>query len=275
MSDEYQRRSAIIVCLRAGRSPGDIAAFTKLPRATVYRIASQFRSAEEAEEDSGTPARKTHSRDRTARSEDMILALHAMIDEDPGVPMRRLAMSLQVGEATIRRAVHEDFRYKSYRLKIRQALNDDARAKRLARCELLICSLKHDAAGRLRFFSDEKMFVVDPKINRKNDRWLAEDPEEVPVIGKSKCPASVHVLGVVSSEGDVMPPHFFDQGQRVTREVYLSALDRVVKPWMTQVANGRPYVFQQDGAPAHTSHLVQNWLDENVLVEGLLATQLA
>ena len=25
----------------------------------------------------------------------------------------------------------------------------------------------------------------------------------------------------------------------------------------------RPYVFQQDGAPAHMSHKVQNWLDDN------------
>jgi len=37
-----------------------------------------------------------------------------------------------------------------------------------------------------------------------------------------------------------------------------------VKPWMEDVAAGRPYVFQQDGAPAHTSHLVQNWLSDHV-----------
>ncbi|QQP36610.1 Transposable element tcb1 transposase, partial [Caligus rogercresseyi] len=33
---------------------------------------------------------------------------------------------------------------------------------------------------------------------------------------------------------------------------------------MDQVAAGRPYVFQQDGTPAHTSHLVQNWLLDNL-----------
>ena len=36
MSDEYQRRAAIIVCLRSGRSPADIAVFTKLTRAAAY-----------------------------------------------------------------------------------------------------------------------------------------------------------------------------------------------------------------------------------------------
>jgi len=38
---------------------------------------------------------------------------------------------------------------------------------------------------------------VDAKINRKNDRWLAHDPEDVPIITKTKCPANIHMLGVV------------------------------------------------------------------------------
>ena len=36
-----------------------------------------------------------------------------------------------------------------------------------------------------------------------------------------------------------------------------------IKPWMDQVAGGRPYVFQQDGAPAHNAKVTQNWLSEN------------
>jgi transposase len=61
-----------------------------------------------------------------------------------------------------------------------------------------------------------------------------------------------------------MPPHFFRKGETVTREVYLKVLRIVVHPWMEAVASGRPYIFQQDGAPAHTSHLIQNWLSDNV-----------
>ena len=61
-----------------------------------------------------------------------------------------------------------------------------------------------------------------------------------------------------------MPPHFFEPGQRINAEVYLNVLETVIKPWITQVAAGRPYVFQQDGAPAHTSNPVQSWLHNNV-----------
>jgi len=60
---------------------------------------------------------------------------------------------------------------------------------------------------------------------------------------------------MLSSEDDVMPSHFFKKQETITKEVYLRILMDVVK-WMEIVTFGRPYVFQQDGAPAHTSHLI-------------------
>jgi len=45
-------------------------------------------------------------------------------------------------------------------------------------------------------------------------------------------------------------------------EQSLRVLMDVVKPWMETVASGRLYVFQ-DGASAHASHLIQNWLSDN------------
>ncbi|QQP50280.1 Transposable element tcb2 transposase, partial [Caligus rogercresseyi] len=72
------------------------------------------------------------------------------------------------------------------------------------------------------------------------------------------------VLGVISSEGHVMPPHFFEPKQKVNQEVYLEVLSNVVKPWIDTVASGRKYTFQQDSAPAHKAKTVQAWLKENV-----------
>ncbi|QQP39317.1 Transposable element tcb2 transposase [Caligus rogercresseyi] len=72
------------------------------------------------------------------------------------------------------------------------------------------------------------------------------------------------VLGVISSEGHVMPPHFFEPKQKVNQEVYLEVLSNVVKPWIDTVASGRKYTFKQDSAPAHKAKTVQAWLKENV-----------
>ncbi|QQP40795.1 Transposable element tcb2 transposase [Caligus rogercresseyi] len=80
---------------------------------------------------------------------------------------------------------------------------------------------------------------------------------DVPMVFRTKNPAAVMVLGVISSEGHVMPPHFFEPKQKVNQEVYL-------EPWIDTVVSGRKYTFQQDSAPAHKAKTVQAWLKENV-----------
>jgi hypothetical protein len=65
----------------------------------------------------------------------------------------------------------------------------------------------------------------------------------------TKFSASVMVLGVISSKGDVLPPPSLTRGQRVHAKQYIEVLDTVVKPWMETVARECPYVFQQDRAP--------------------------
>ena len=105
--------------------------------------------------------------------------------------------------------------------------------------------------GQLIFFSDKKNFLQDQKVNRKNNRWLCSDISKGPIMMASMFPATVMVLGVISNEGDVMPPHFFAKGLKINDEEYVKVLRDVVKPWMDRVAAGRHYSFQQDGAPAH------------------------
>ncbi|XP_011707025.1 PREDICTED: uncharacterized protein LOC105462195 [Wasmannia auropunctata] len=262
-SAEYSRRAAIVESVRAGRSVTETIRFFGYPRSTVYDVIAKYHESEKSNKGSATPARKIHSKERVVRTPDIIQRAQELIFEDSGQSIRKLSSVVGVSEKTMRRIVEEDLRYNSYTIKVRQMLSEAARTKRVERCNLLLCSLKHNAAGRLKFFSDEKIFTVDAKINQRNDHWLAHNPEDVP-IARTKFPANVHVLGVVSSEGDVMSPYFFNKGENVTKEVYLRVLTNVVKPWIETVSSGKPYVFQQNGAPAHTSHLVQNWLSDNV-----------
>ena len=88
--------------------------------------------------------------------------------------------------------------------------------------------------------------------------WIATNKRDVPRVMKTKFPATVMVFGVVSSEGHIMPPHIFE----VNIKVYLDVLKSVVIPWCNQVAGGRPWVWQQDSAPAHKSKETQAWLQK-------------
>ena len=96
--------------------------------------------------------------------------------------------------------------------------------------------------------------------------WVATNNRDVPRVMKTKCLATVMVFSVVSSEGHIMPPHIFEVGLKVNTKVYLDVLKSVVIPWCNQVAGGRPWVWQQDSAPAHKSKQTQAWLQKECYV---------
>lgn len=260
---QEMKRHAVIVSIAAGHTNSEIAAFLNVARSFVYKVRRELVDARGNV--ASTSQRKQHSRrSDSIRTSEFINAIQSAIDESPGKSMRALAKDFQVDEATIRRVVHEDLRYKSYVIRRGQFMSQKTRENRVIRARRLLNKLKHpEEPGILWFFSDEKNFVQDQKVNRRNDRWLCQTAGEVPTVMHTKFPASVMVLGVVSSEGDVMPPFFFRQGLRVNAASYTEVLETVVKPWMDGVARGRPYVFQQDSAPSHTAHTTQEWMATN------------
>ena len=113
------------------------------------------------------------------------------------------------------------------------------------------------------------MLSTDPSyVNRtiastlKMQIWIATNNRDMPRVMKTKFPAMVMVFGVVSSKGHIMPPHIFEVGLKVNTKVYLDVLKSVLIPWCNQMAGGRPWVWQQDSAPAHKSTETQAWLQK-------------
>ena len=113
------------------------------------------------------------------------------------------------------------------------------------------------------------MLSTDPSYDNrtiastlKMQIWIATNNRDVPRVMKTKFLATVMVFGVVSSEGHIMPPHIFEVGLKVNTKVYLDVLKCVVIPWCTQVAGGKPWVWQQDSVPAHKSKETQAWLQK-------------
>ena len=92
--------------------------------------------------------------------------------------------------------------------------------------------------------------------------WIATNNRDMPRVMKTKFLVTVMVFGMVSSEGHIMPPHIFEVSLKVNTKVYLDVLKSVVISWCNQVAGGRPWVWQQDLAPAHKFKETQAWLQE-------------
>ncbi len=254
---EQAKRDAVIELYRAGHSPATITKLLKYHKMTVSRIIKRF-------EVFGDNKRRPHkTRKDIKRSPEFVAAVERTVKANPGTPIRQLAKRFNVSSSTMGKTIHANLGYKSYVLRVRHLLTERQKLARVTRGTKIINSLK-STGGHLRFFSDEKIFTVDRFINRRNARWICKEPCDVPMVFRSKNPTYVMVLGVVCSNGSVMPPHFFKAGQKVNKEVYLEVLRDVVKPWMDTVANGTLYTFQQDGAPAHKAKVVQQWLKEEV-----------
>ena len=103
---------------------------------------------------------------------------------------------------------------------------------------------------------DNRTIASTLKMQIRNNR-------NSPRVMKTKFPVTVMVFGVVSREGHIMLPHIFEVGLKVNTKVYLDVLKSVVIPWCNQVAGGRPWVWQQDSAPAHKFKETQAWLQKD------------
>ena len=251
----------------AGRSSKEVIDFFNYPKSTVYDQWKAWNSfiENDGNADNITARRKKRSRSLGAtRTDEFVAEVKRKVDEDGNKSYAKLAAEMGCSKQTIANTINKDLGYTSYKKRHRMILTEATRESRRVKAAALLNNLKHETAGLLRFFSDEKNFSQDQKSNRQNDRWICQNVDEVPVVKHSKFPSSVMVLGVISSEGDVMPPHFFEKGLRVDTAIYIDVMKNVVKPWMDLVANGRPYVFQQDSAPAHKSRETQAWLYENL-----------
>lgn len=257
-----KKTDAVPELLRAGLTPTKIATQLGISRCAVYKIKQKLRST-------GTATRKPGTgRPRSARTKDAINKIKRRIKSNPVRSMRKMAKEVNVGRSTVHRIVRKDLNMKS-RARVKVPLLTEAhREARLERSRKLLNSLKHRAAGCAILFSDEKIFTVDGYSNRRNDRWIGDDPaktsEAARYASTTKHPASVMVFGLVSSDGKKMPPVFVPSGVRINTEVYIDILAQKVKPWIEANYPDGTYVFQQDGAPCHTSRKTQEWLDTNL-----------
>jgi len=69
------------------------------------------------------PARKIHSKERTARTPAVVERTQALISNNSGQSLRKLILII-ISESTMRRIAEENLRHKSYTLKIRQMLSE-------------------------------------------------------------------------------------------------------------------------------------------------------
>jgi len=256
MTEQQSKRIKVSALLDAGLAQKEIAELAEVGIRTVQRLAAAKRAGNSMDRKSGSGTT------RRVTDEAFIENLLERIITDPTVSLRQHARELNVSLDTIRRVVAE-LGFKSFVRRKHQLITNGAKDRRLTRARKLVAWLKKTPASTVKIFTDKKIFTVDQFHNRRNDRWIAIDKDDVQGICTTKHPQQVMVLGVLSSDGKRMPPIFFAKDEKCNAEVYYKLLRYKVLPWLKRNFPAGNYVFQQDGAPAHTAGKVQKFLSNS------------
>jgi hypothetical protein len=143
-------------------------------------------------------------------------------------------------------------------------LTEAAMKKRLERCKQLQVRFLF-GLHRYVLFTDEKYFVIEQAHNHQNDRnWSIARPSKAKrAIMRAVKPRGVMVwLGVMFDGRTKLI--FVPSGVKIDGEVYVEMLERKVLQWINERKDDIPFVFQQDGAPAHRKKTTQEWIKENI-----------
>ena len=178
-------------------------------------------------------------------------------EDDPALKMTKLLKRKKISVATVFRAVKSE-EGKSLRHLKKPLLSAAMLQKHQEQCHHLLNDFK-SYGNWIIIFSDEKTFTVDLVMNKQNKHVASfgKDISEVCNVSATKHLASVIMLGVMVSNGEKMPPVWFDIGYRLTATDCKAILATKALPWVRKITKNVNYVFQQDGAPAHTAKVIQ------------------
>ena len=179
--------------------------------------------------------------------------------------IRKVSALIGIPRTTIHRIAVKDLKIFPYKPRVSQKLNNQQEENRLAFCQRVTEMIESSELDPQKVvFSDESHIYLDDVPNRQNDRvWAKSRPDfnfQRPLHSKK-----VTVwIGMTGSK--IYGPYFYEtpeteQVVTVNSERYLQMLKDVFdEDTLMELCD---HFFQQDGAPAHSSRCVLDWLETN------------
>ena len=205
--------------------------------------------------------KKNSGRRRSARNEETIDTVKARI-ADPTVSLRKLVGQVGISIGSLHTIMKKDLGLKPYKMLEAQELKRGDQKKRWDFCKKVkgMISSKELDPGNI-IFTDESHVYLTSSPNKQNTRlWLSKKPEI-----RSQVPLHSEKVTVWCgfNAKKVFGPFFYEDSETekavtVTKERYTDMLAQIFLEESESVDSGT--VFQQDGAPAHTSRMAMEFL---------------
>lgn len=259
-----ENRIAVLALHRVGKSPTEIHNLLKtlpITKRFVYRTVQRFNETNDVYD------RPRDGRPRSVRLPNVVNAVRARVYRNPLRKQRVLAREIGVSTRSMSRILRDDLHLGAFRRSTGHLLTEKLKEIRKIRSKKLLKKYGKEGYKKI-LFTDEKIFSIEEKFNKQNDRIYAKSYREakskVPRVQRGHHPLSVMVWWGVSYDG-VTKIHFCEKGVKTGAKVYEeSVLESVVKPLNSTLFEDDFWIFQQDSAPAHKARRIQQWLRDNV-----------
>jgi inhibitor of nuclear factor kappa-B kinase subunit alpha len=245
-----QKRGAVIFLHNEGKSAPFISKTLGIPIRTVYDAIKRYKELGNIQDrpKSGRPVTACTSANKEK--------IRKRIERNPERSMRSMAKSIGIHKDSVRKIVKTMLGRHPYKITKGQFLNEKMKTNRLKKSRKM---QRLAAAGRHHsiLFTDEKIFTIERHHNHQNDRQLlpvgSSTSPKSKIVSRSHFPASVMVWGGICATGKT-PLVFIEKGVKVSSKVYQEKILRdVLYPWAQQHFENKPWILQQDWAPAHSA----------------------
>lgn len=187
------------------------------------------------------------------KREQVKIQLKALVADNSNFSLRKAAPAVGVSTTTVRKILIDELHLYPYKYQTSQALKHTDYAKRVNFAEWFLSR----PTNITQYFiaSDEAYFYLTEALNKQNNRvWSESRPYnriEVPLH-----PLNIHVWCAISAKR-IFGPFYFEENVKAAN--YLEMLKTFFWPKVLRTVEYKKYYFQQDGAAAHKSNIVQEW----------------
>lgn len=244
---------------RSLRSIANLFAETYLDRptpnpSTIARIVNKFKA-------NGCikVGHQRRNRIKTARTEERRNQLEHLVEQNCKTSTKKLAVRLGISKSSTFRLLKQE-KYHCYRFQNHQELRNGDCDKRILFCQTLFDKINNDENFLNNIlFTDEATFVLSGEVNSQNVRYWSRNNLHLFHPTHTQYPQKVNVwAGLV--HGHVIGP-FFIEGN-LNSQLYLELLqNRVIQALLDLNIDLNTLWFQHDGAPAHSSRQVREYLN--------------
>ena len=165
--------------------------------------------------------------------------------------MRALSNQTGIKPESVRKILKADLKYKPFKIPIVQVLEEGNFSKCVEACARLLRMLDGHSRIKTRMpMTDQCIFTLDNTVSISHARYWS--PTKPATVQQAPMQPARQLVWCGMTSQHVIGPYYFDRA--VTAESFQEMLQNFVIPAIGRLRIMRTVLFQQDGAPTHTTH---------------------